>query len=141
MTTLAERLIEAREDKGWNKAELRRRAGLKSPSTLTELESGAITHSPQLPAIANALGVEVLWLQYGRGPRHKSGPATIGPIASQVADIVEQLGHAQQVELLHFVKLYAMKQAMLASGESPAALSSEEPELADDSHGFPPSPQ
>jgi len=40
MKTLAERLIAAREEKGWKKAELRRQAGLKSPSTLTELEKG-----------------------------------------------------------------------------------------------------
>lgn len=72
MKTLAERLIEAREEKGWKKAELKRRAGVKSPSTLTELEDGTLKNSPQLPAIADALGVEVLWLQQGRGPKYKT---------------------------------------------------------------------
>jgi len=40
MSTLAKRLREAREDRGWTKAELRRQAKLKSASTLTELEKG-----------------------------------------------------------------------------------------------------
>ena len=135
MSTLAERLIEAWTDKGWNKAELRRRAGLKPPSTLTELEAGAITHSPQLPAIANALGVEVLWLQYGRGPRRKTAQTMFGPIASQVASIVEGLEHLQQTELLHFVKLFAMKQAMLANEPASVDLSPpEDPETTDGDH-------
>lgn len=71
MRTLAERLIEAREEKGWKKSDLMRAAKLKSPSTLTELESGKRTESPQLPVIAEALGVEVIWLQLGRGQKYK----------------------------------------------------------------------
>ncbi|KFB68881.1 XRE family transcriptional regulator [Candidatus Accumulibacter vicinus] len=73
MNTLAERLREARSAKGWSKAELMRRAGLRSASTLSEMENGEIHDSPQLPAIADALGVEVLWLQQGRGPRARKG--------------------------------------------------------------------
>ena len=119
---------------GWNKAELRRRAGLKSPSTLTELESGVITQSPQLPAIANALGVEVLWLQYGRGPRRRGTQIPTGPIASQIADIIDPLPHAQQIELLHFVKLFAMKQALKVSDTPQAGLPLQEEPEADENH-------
>lgn len=72
MQTLAERLIEAREAKGWKKSDLMRAAKLKSPSTLTELESGRRSESPQLPVIAEALGVEVIWLQHGRGPKFRN---------------------------------------------------------------------
>lgn len=71
MKNLAERLVDAREKKGWKKADLQRAAKLKSPSTLTELENGSRTESPQLPVIADALGVEVLWLQHGRGARYR----------------------------------------------------------------------
>ena len=71
--TLAQRLKEVREEKGWTKADLRRASGIKSPSTLTELENGTSTESPQLPLIANALGVEVLWLQHGKGPKSRPG--------------------------------------------------------------------
>ena len=76
MTSLATRLIEARTDKGWTKADLKRAAKLKSPSTLTELESGKRTESPQLPMIAAALGVSALWLQHGIGEKH---PKHIAP--------------------------------------------------------------
>ena len=60
MENLATRLIQARQAKGWKKADLKRAAKLKSPSTLTELESGRRTQSPQLPVIAAALGVDVM---------------------------------------------------------------------------------
>lgn len=84
--SLAERLIEAREEHGWNKAELRRRAKIKSPSTITELESGKRTESPQLPVIAEALGVEIIWLQHGRGPKYRN---TIEVQARRVNDKLE----------------------------------------------------
>lgn len=80
--SLAKRLKEAREDRGWSKAELKREAKLNSASTLTELENGAITESPQIPAIANALGVEVMWLKYGKGKKH---PIPASQPASQPA--------------------------------------------------------
>lgn len=67
--TVGERVRIARKMRGWSKAELRRMANLKSASTLTELESGAISKTHQLPEIAHALGVDVLWLQTGVG-RH-----------------------------------------------------------------------
>lgn len=76
MKTLADRLKETREALKWTKAYLRRRAGIKSASTLTELENGTIKDSPQLPLIAAALGVEVLWLQHGKGPKKRGGSAT-----------------------------------------------------------------
>lgn len=85
MQTLAERLIKAREEKGWRKSDLMRAAKLKSPSTLTELESGKRTESPQLPIIAEALGVEVIWLQHGRGPMRPikgTGQNTLNDIAA-----------------------------------------------------------
>ncbi|WP_434513803.1 S24 family peptidase [Dechloromonas sp. ARDL1] len=71
LITLRDRLIDARDRLGWKKSDLRRAAGLKSASTLTELENGTIKDSPQLPTIAYALGVEVLWLQHGIGPRER----------------------------------------------------------------------
>jgi len=56
MSTLAKRLREAREDRGWTKAELRRQAKLKSASTLTELDidskfdlSNTVKHAPAKP--------------------------------------------------------------------------------------------
>jgi transcriptional regulator with XRE-family HTH domain len=70
MKNLSERLKSARDEKGWRKADLMRAAGLKSASTLTDLETSKAIHSPQLPKIAAALGVNVLWLQHGTGDRY-----------------------------------------------------------------------
>jgi transcriptional regulator with XRE-family HTH domain len=67
--TLAERLKESRIDKGWRKSDLVRAAGISSPSTVTEIESGKRTNSPQLSKLADALGVEAMWLQFGIGPK------------------------------------------------------------------------
>ena len=96
MKTLAERLIAAREAKGWKKADLRRAAKIKSPSTLTEIESGGRTESPQLPVIAEALGGEGLWLQHGRGPEHKGAdkkgitlPNQQNPIITRIVKMLE----------------------------------------------------
>lgn len=79
MGSLGERLAAVRKEKGWKKSELQRRAGLKSPSTLTELENGTIVHSPQLPEIAECLGVTSYWLKTGRGHKYadeKKNPET-----------------------------------------------------------------
>jgi len=78
MSTLAERLRTAREEAGLSKAELGRKAGVRSASTLTELERGEVKDSAQLPAIAEVLGVDVLWLQHGRGPKRRS-PTPVEP--------------------------------------------------------------
>jgi len=72
VTAIAGRLLAAMQEKGWTRADLVRQAGLKSPSTITEMCKGSRSQSPQWPKIAAALGVEILWLQYGTGPRHKS---------------------------------------------------------------------
>ena len=98
MSTLSERLIEARTDKGWNKAELRRAANLKSPSTLTELENGSRTESPQLPIIAAALGVSVLWLQHNRGGKH-DGVSTASP-RDKVLDFQPAMKHMDEISAL-----------------------------------------
>lgn len=104
MSSLSNRITETREEKGWSKAELRRAAGLKSPSTLTELESGQRTESPQLPKIAAALGVEVLWLQHGTGPKRRKDIALATSTAAEIAALANELPARQQAELLHYLK-------------------------------------
>lgn len=93
MENLAKRLIAAREAKGWKKSDLRRAARLKSPSTLTEIESGLRKESPQLPVIAAALGVEVLWLQHGIGPMKKETPLPekVQPIPKRYHLAIEEM--------------------------------------------------
>jgi len=121
MSTLAERLIEARTEKGWRKADLKRAAGLKSPSTLTDLESGHATESPQLPRIAEALGVEVLWLQHGRGPKqagrkapHQQAIIELDPVLADLAALPPDEAEIFRAE----IKLAALK-ARKKWGEPP----------------------
>lgn len=104
MMTLAQRLTNTREEKGLSKADLRRLAGLKSPSTLTELESGQRTESPQLPKIAAALGVEVMWLQHGTGPKRRKDIALAASTAAEIAALANELPPKQQAELLHYLR-------------------------------------
>lgn len=77
MSTLAERLKTAREEKGvlWTQAHLGMVAGV-STGTIGNIESGA-RGSKKPPAslnpIADALGVNYKWLAYGEEPKY---PAT-----------------------------------------------------------------
>ena len=68
MNTLGERLKTCREAMKLKQGELAARAGLRNQSIIGMLEIGERKQSSHLPAIASALGVNVLWLQYGRGP-------------------------------------------------------------------------
>lgn len=124
MMTLAERLKLIREERGWTKEELRRRAGLRSSSTLTTLEKGASTESPQLGVIAAALGVEVMWLQFGRGPKYKGDDPIVemGSTALKVAKVVDSMPKPlQDKALLHVVTMKEMHdiEKKLASEEKP----------------------
>lgn len=97
METLAERLRSVREELGYNKAELKRRAGLGSASTITELENGTISQSPQIPKIAAALGVEAVWLQSGRGPKHRGKASPLEDIdAARIAELYLQLSPSRR---------------------------------------------
>lgn len=69
METLADRLKKAREEKGMNQTELAKKAHLKNQSIIGSLESGHRKSSSHIPAIAQALGVEALWLADGIGPK------------------------------------------------------------------------
>lgn len=115
--TLAERLLAARLEKGWSKAELLRRSGVRSASTLTELERGQAFASPQLPSIAAALGVEVLWLQHGTGPKHRTeraAPApddTPDPLHAALATLPEEEAAAWVARIIAAAAEYRAEQA------------------------------
>ena len=78
MSTLAERIIEARLEAGITEpAEMARRAGVK-PAAAYQWESGATKSLKAETAIALAevLGVSMSWLTTGKGPKHpKNGVA------------------------------------------------------------------
>lgn len=85
MGTLANRLKESREEKGFSQSELAKRARLKNQSIIGSLESGHRKSSSYIPAIAKELGVHALWLSEGKLPKyiepkaeHLSMPDKIG---------------------------------------------------------------
>lgn len=67
MYSLADRLKLARETKGLSQQQLADRVGV-SQSTIGNLEAGTRQSARKLPQIADALGVNALWLSEGRGP-------------------------------------------------------------------------
>ena len=63
---LSVRLKQSREALGISQAELAKKAGV-SQSTIGNLESGSRKSPKYVLAIATALGVDPMWLQYGTG--------------------------------------------------------------------------
>lgn len=67
MKTIAERLKEARELKGWTQAQLAIAADV-STGTIGNIESGARKSKGSIPQIAKAMGVSYEWLANEVGP-------------------------------------------------------------------------
>lgn len=86
MNSLADRLRAARKEKGLTQAELAQLAGLSGQTLIGNLETGYRKTSAELPRIAKALGVDVMWLIDGKG---KKAPAElIEPERSLDADLL-----------------------------------------------------
>lgn len=63
------RIIEARTEKGWDRAALVKESGVPY-STLAGLEDEHQKTSTATPKLAVALGVNALWLAEGKGPKY-----------------------------------------------------------------------
>jgi transcriptional regulator with XRE-family HTH domain len=119
MSTLAERVIQERTAKGWRKVDLLRAAKIKNASVLTAIEQGTSLHSPQLPAIAHALGVDVLWLQTGKGHKYPGRPSVADPFPHLPLPQTEQvppLDLSASALLAMIDKLDPVERAMLLTG-------------------------
>ena len=81
VSTLAERLIAAREEAGLTQAELGTRAGV-SQGTIGNVENGIRKQPKALVAIASALGVRPQWLLNGKGPKMVAQEAADSPSAA-----------------------------------------------------------
>lgn len=75
MTTLADRLKQARKDAKLTQRELAKAAGIKQP-VISQIESGANLQSAHIAKLAHICGVEALWLAEGKGPKHISAPGS-----------------------------------------------------------------
>jgi transcriptional regulator with XRE-family HTH domain len=67
--TIGERIRSTRKEIGMGQTELGKKAGM-SQSALSEVENGDSASTSKLPSIAAALGVNALWLETGKGPKH-----------------------------------------------------------------------
>lgn len=105
METLAKRLSAKREELGLSQQELAKKAKLKSQSIIGMLESGARRSSSHIPAIANALGVESLWLSSGIGPESRADAKTyeLSEHAMKIALLANDMSVDQQLALLNFL--------------------------------------
>lgn len=105
MDTLAQRLVAKREALGLSQQELAKKAKLKSQSIIGMLESGARKSSSHIPAIANALGVESLWLSSGIGPESRSSAKTyeLSEAAMKIALLVNAMSEEKQIAMLNFL--------------------------------------
>lgn len=65
--TIGDRIKQARARRGMSRPELAEAAGIKYP-TLAGIENSDQTETTKLPALAEALGVNIRWLQTGKGP-------------------------------------------------------------------------
>jgi len=70
MGTIGERVREARLAKGWSQERLALAVGLRSKRTIGELEKGEHHGSGKLHRIAEALDVNVKWLETGQGVKY-----------------------------------------------------------------------
>lgn len=120
MKTLAERLKIKRGELGLSQKELATKAELKNQSIIGMLEAGSRKSSSYVPQIANALGVDPLWLATGEGsPEHK-----VPSIDRKLADQLGKLSYsALQLaidydELDQEAQLDVAKAMAIAQGDS-----------------------
>ncbi|NJC47348.1 UNVERIFIED_ORG: phage repressor protein C with HTH and peptisase S24 domain [Xanthomonas campestris] len=90
--TIGDRIKQARLSRGMTRPQLSEAAGVKYP-TLAGIENNDQTGTTQLPALAEALNVNVRWLQTGKGPRDLGDP---DQAESDWADVT---GYSQAVGL------------------------------------------
>lgn len=87
MSTIQERMIEARTEAGLTQAQLAARAGC-GQTTIASIENGRNKGATPLVMIANVLQVSPLWLVDGIGPKRHRGPVQLAsgrPAAVSVA--------------------------------------------------------
>ena len=112
METLAKRLKAKREAAGLSQSQLADKAKIKNQSIIGMLESGARKTSSHIPKIANALGVESLWLSSGTGPvtREDAKLYEFSEIGIKVGLLVSKMPPGRQVALYDYLSSLEAKQ-------------------------------
>lgn len=84
-STIPERIRTARTLRGMSQRDLSR-AMLTGQSCVWLWESGAVSPRPSTTLkLANALGVNMLWLTYGEGPMDAAPATTKAPVAPEAS--------------------------------------------------------
>lgn len=84
--TISKRIRQARKLAGMTQMDLAAKSGLKQ-STISDLEVGKSQGSTSVASLAQAMGVNPLWLESGKGPMTINGDAEPGINPFQAVDI------------------------------------------------------
>ena len=98
------RVLEARTNKGISQLELAKRCGYSTRSAVSKIETGDRAFPiNKIPVIAEALGVSVDWLLWGKEP-HIVEPSLEGKKAVLV-EYIKQMSEAEVDRLIRFLEL------------------------------------
>lgn len=111
MTTLGQRLKQAREAAGVSQGKLAEAVGMRQPS-IQAIEKGEVRGTKHLLAIARALSVDPDWLETGR-----ANPAPAARHAPAVASIIEFEGDAYARLPLYDIRAQAGRGSLAYDGE------------------------
>jgi transcriptional regulator with XRE-family HTH domain len=107
MRSFAERLREERQRQGLTQEALAGMAGL-SQSAIGNYESGERGSSRQIARLANALGVNALWLETGDGDKETGAPAEgIDSLSAEQVEwltLLDKLTPQQRVHMLAIMR-------------------------------------
>lgn len=116
MEELKDRLISARKEKKFSQDKLAKAIGVNQ-SVIGSLESGYRKTSAYIPAIANVLGVEALWLSDGKLPKYKTNIPkdpntkvyeTADPQKQRIIEMIFELGEQNACDFVENALLMAL---------------------------------
>lgn len=90
-TTLADRLVQARTDRGLSQEDVAKSAGMTQQS-YSDLERGISKRTTRIGSLAHALGVDAYWLETGSGV-----PRALARVADDAGGYVVQSAEDQSL--------------------------------------------
>ena len=124
MSTLKDRLIEARQEAGLSQADLAARVGC-GQTTVASIENGRNKGATPLVKIAHVLGVNPLWLVERLGQKALGQPAGNGIVLRQATsatnspDLVEICALMRRLSISDRGLVLAYAQALADKGQAP----------------------
>ncbi|MCF8799223.1 XRE family transcriptional regulator [Xanthomonas campestris] len=106
--TIGERIKQARQLKGMTRPQLSEASGVKYP-TLAGIENNDQAGTTQLPALAEALGVSIRWLQTGKGPKEPGAPIVDDSDWTDVTGWSQAAGLGTGAEAQEYAETHSLK--------------------------------